>query len=425
MLDVGITQGSYWKGTQIPYWLYLTLVILPTGLLGLDHLLLRSPLTAVLKLILNVPLFGFWYFYDIAQALGERDLVKKFGIAIPYYGPTGIGAGIFTGTEGLQESPNNIPRPWRFLLYTLTSILFIVFPINKLVLGDYPSAAFQFIMYFIFPLTFIAIAWGFYDTYKILLDTRGVFEKGVARVFPATWLIDNYFNRTALGPGDKLPPEPSDSWMKRFFAALIEAPITTIKAYTSGVKVVRDTTIGVAEKAKDATIKAVEVAKDATIGIAKATTDATIGIASAATNTVKGVIKETGENVAEVAKDSLGVVDTAIKASSGVIEQGGLAVEKVVSLGAKVPTIIEKVGTDLSDPNALIQAAKAAAPMAGGFQGEPSISSTVVLFIVVLLAFGGYIIHSLRKQDIKSVETKDDSPPDPRTVRSTVKTTKA
>jgi hypothetical protein len=69
--------------------------ILPvTGLIGGDHLLLRSPMTALLKLISIVPLFGFWYFYDIAQALGEREYVEKYGIAVPFYGPTGIGAGI-------------------------------------------------------------------------------------------------------------------------------------------------------------------------------------------------------------------------------------------------------------------------------------------------------------------------------------------
>ena len=99
-IDVGVTQGKYWDGAQIPYWLYLLFVIFPlTGLLGLDHLLLRSPQTFLLKVITMVPLFGFWYFYDIAQAVGERDLVEKYGIGVPYYGPIGLGAGMFINKD--------------------------------------------------------------------------------------------------------------------------------------------------------------------------------------------------------------------------------------------------------------------------------------------------------------------------------------
>ena len=315
---------------------------------------------------------GFWYFYDIAQATGERELVEKYGLAVPYYGPIGIGAGIFKGTEGLKESPPNIPRPWRFILYIFTSLIFIVFPVNKLVLGDYPSAIFQIIMYFIFPLTFLAIFWGFYDTFKILFDTRFVFEKGVARIFPARW---------------------NNSWLKRFFAALIEAPITTIKAYITGVKVIRDGTIGV-----------VEVAQASTIGVAKAVTSATIG-----------TIDTAGESAKDVVKGSLGAVDSAVQASSGAIKEGQGAIKGFTKLAAKVPNIIDKVSNKLSDPSAI---AAAATVMKGGFQGSDiSISSSVVLFSVALLAFGGYVLYSLRNHFDTEVEEENDSPPDARAVR--------
>jgi len=404
MLDVGITQGSYWKGTQIPYWLYLTLVILPTGFFGLDHLLLRSPLTGILKALLNFPMFGFWYFYDIAQATGERKLIEKYGLGVPYYGPIGIGAGIFKGTEGLKESPPKIPRPWRFIFYILTSLIFIVFPVNKLVLGDYPSAIFQLLMYFIFPLTIISILWGFYDTFKILFDTRFVLEKGVARIFPARWLIDDFFDRTPLGPGARLPPEPNNSWLKRFFAALIEAPITTIKAYTSGVRVVRDATIGVAE-----------VAQASTIGVAKAVTSATIGTINTAGEAAKGVVNDAKSTAGEVVQHSLGAVDSAVQASSGAIKEGQGAIKGFAKLATKVPNIIDKVSNKLSDPSAI---AGAATVMKGGFQGSDiSISSSVLLFSVALLAFGGYVLYSLRNHFDTEVEEENDSPPDARAVR--------
>jgi hypothetical protein len=199
-LDVVITQGSYWNGGQIPYWLYMIFAILPiTGLIGGDHLLLRSPVTALLKLISIVPLFGFWYFYDIAQALGERELVEKNGIGVPFYGPVGIGAGIFIEKD-TPFSPPDTPRPWRYLLYVLTTALFTVFPINKLIIGDYFGAIAQFIMYLLFPLTFLAIGWGFYDLYRILFDPRGVFEEGPSRVLPASWILGANFDRGVMGP---------------------------------------------------------------------------------------------------------------------------------------------------------------------------------------------------------------------------------
>ena len=63
MLDVKVTQGSYWKGAQIPYYIYILMTIFG-GLFGLDHLALRSPLTAILKFLSIIPLLGFWYFYE-------------------------------------------------------------------------------------------------------------------------------------------------------------------------------------------------------------------------------------------------------------------------------------------------------------------------------------------------------------------------
>ena len=175
-LDIEITQGSYWKGGQIPYWLYMVFVIVPfTGLFGVDHMLLRSPLTAILKFLSIIPLFGFWYFYDMAQ-LGERELIEKNGIGIPFYGPMGIGAGIFTGT-GQPISPPDIARPWTFIGYVITSLLFIALPVNKLIIGDYWGALIQFCMYIISPLTLgllllPAIGWGLYDIYRILFNTK-------------------------------------------------------------------------------------------------------------------------------------------------------------------------------------------------------------------------------------------------------------
>ena len=197
MLDKEITKGAYWGGSQIDYWVYLIAVWF--GFLGADHLLLRSPLTAILKVLSIIPLFGFWYFYDIAQAYGEADLVKKYGIAVPFYGPIGVGTGMFH-EPGVRPAPADSPRPWRYMAYAIVTCMLVAFPVNKLVIGDYAGFMAQCLMYIMFPLTFMAIFWGFYDIYRVLFDTRGVLDKGAARVFPADMFLDPYFDPHVLGP---------------------------------------------------------------------------------------------------------------------------------------------------------------------------------------------------------------------------------
>jgi hypothetical protein len=199
-IDIEITKGTYWGGSQFPYWVLLVATLVPiTGMLGIDHLLLRSPKTALLKFLTLIPLLGFWYFFDVAQVLGEKEYVQKHGLAVPFFGPQGIGAGMFYEGNEKVSSPD-IARPWRYTLYFLASICFAVFPINKIILGDYWAAAFQTLWYFMFPLTFLAVGWGLYDAYRLIFKPRDVFEQGAVRIPPATMLIDPTFNKTMIGP---------------------------------------------------------------------------------------------------------------------------------------------------------------------------------------------------------------------------------
>jgi hypothetical protein len=380
-LDVGITQGTYWKGAQIPYWVYLAFVIFPiTGALGADHLLLRSPLTALLKLISIVPTLGFWYFYDIAQALGERDIIEKYGIAIPVYGPLGIGAGIFINKDSTNLSPPDIARPWRFIAYALASFLFIVLPVNKLVVGDYYGLFAQMAMYIMFPLTFVAIGWGFYDTYRILLDTRGVFEKGPARVTPASWFMDPNFDRSYMGPDKAEVHEKKEGGIfSKLFWAATEIPLAFMKATRGAINVTQAATVG--------------VVNEATKGVTDVITEST----KTATDTIQGVDK---------------VVTSVVDGTSGSVQKLSSVAEKVAGLIEKLPQVADRIESKLSNPAALVQA---------GGGSDPSASSTLVLFGVALLAFGGYVMYTMKKTLKKGIDREDDSPPESRAVRGTFK----
>lgn len=419
LLDVKLTQGAYWKGSQIPYWLYMTFAIFPiTGLLGIDHLLLRSPWTAFFKFISLIPLLGFWYFYDIAQAAGEREFIEKYGLAVPFYGPTGIGAGMFIGKDIPISSPE-IARPWRYVAYVLASTLLLITPLNKVILGDYTGAFLQVIMYVLFPLTFMAIAWGFYDAYRIFFDQKGLFEKGGARVLPASWVIGDYFNRSALGPlpgPTKEEAEKSSApswWPFRLASAVGEIPIVAAKA-ASGV-----------------------------VGL----------VANEGVEDAKQVI----HSGTAVAKESIAAADTIVKSTvqpmATAAEKVGVAAIKTAELGEKFPSMIEKVVEGLGDADAIAKKVAesskaqlaapvlpvvpalsapvlpaapvlAAAAMKGGALStntmEPSVSSSVLIFSVALLAFSGYVIYTFRKTLHKTTDD-DDTPPDPGAVRGASK----
>jgi hypothetical protein len=382
-VDIGITQGSYWGGAQIPYWLYMVITIFPiTGILGLDHLILRSPKTFILKLLTMIPLLGFWYFYDIAQVVGERELVEKYGLGVPYYGPIGLGAGMFINKESKNLAPADVPKPWIFMAYVFVSVLFIAFPLNKLVIGDYWGAIAQLSMYLcgIFTIGFTilsAIFWGGYDIYRILFETRGIFEKGAARIFPATWFMDPYFNKGALGPSKVKPPEPGIA--EKTLAAMVGVPMAAAEA-TSNIIRASGAVAADAVKAADAS----------TIGLVKEAAQDTSKLMSTATSAVTNVVGATAGTVTKTAQATGGLLDVV----------------------TKLPGILEKVGSAGPPKQA-----------GGAMMDSASTSSTLLLFSVAVAAFGGYVLYTMKKTLGQGINVEsDDPPPNPRTVRKTSET---
>lgn len=366
MLDVPITQGSYWGGAQIPYWIYLILVILPFTGFGIDHLVLRSPLTSILKFLSIIPLFGFWYFYDIAQACGERELIEKYGIGVPFYGPVGIGQGIFSQSDRIKEGPTNIPRPWLFVFYALTTLIFIAFPINKFVIGDYVGGITQFLMYISIIFIPVAIAQGIYDIYNLLFDTKGLFENGHARfpVIPAA-LIGGNFNNSVLGPSK---------------SSMSDSPFGLVGTV-----------------AKIVAVEGTRRAIDSVIEPVKAVGTVIEGAAAVATG-----------------------AEAAAKATVESVEAGAKATGELTNLVGTLPGIIDKVITDIPDKVAEQTLAKA---IQKGGSSSPSTTIIALLFSVSLLAFSGYVFY-IYKNTFKSPEKSDDPPRESRAVREPFKSGK-
>ena len=406
MLDIQVTQGSYWKGAQIPYYIFIILTIFG-GLFGLDHLALRSPLTAILKVLSIIPLLGFWYFYDIAQALGERDYVEKYGIAVPFYGPTGIGAGIFSGNSEIPNAPKEIPGPWRYMAYLITTCIFVVFPISKFVLGDYLGGILHICMYVLFPLTFIAIAWSFYDIYNVLFKTKDIFENGVPHMTPASTLLGSRFRRDAIGPHPPLPPEPP-TWFQRFFNAWLEVPISAGKAVSKTIDVGRDATVGAIDTGITASQSVIKGVGSAVEGAGEASKALTSGVANVVVGEVKDIAKEAGD----VASGVIQIAKLASNAVSGTVAEGAKAAQGTATLLQKIPQIGEQVASQMGDPAKLMEAAKQSTMKGGALlvsSDIPSFSTSILLFTFAIVAFSGYAFYSIRNT-YKAPEKSDEPP---------------
>ena len=98
----------------LSYNIFLVISLLG-GFLALDHLYLRSPLTFVAKLAVNLTFFGVWWIWDAAQALFNEPVVRVYGLGIPGMGPQGIGAGVLA-----EEKPDG--KHMRFFTYAVALI---------------------------------------------------------------------------------------------------------------------------------------------------------------------------------------------------------------------------------------------------------------------------------------------------------------
>lgn len=192
------TQGKFWGGANADYVILALLACFPlTGLLGVDHLYMRSPLTAVLKTILNVLTLGLWYFYDIAQVLTESATVREIGYSVPVLGPIGLGAGLFgTGAE-----PMTGPSPLRFLAYVAAALLPLPFGQDFFVAGDTWGGIMKLVTLFVPIFWLFGLLWSLYVVFRIFFQTESLLTEGVPRFFPFTLFMDNYYcPKGTLGP---------------------------------------------------------------------------------------------------------------------------------------------------------------------------------------------------------------------------------
>jgi hypothetical protein len=186
------SQGDFWGGYKSEFFWYKALAIFPlTGFLGTDHLLLRSPFTAVLKFLVNIFFYGAWYFYDIIQLLMDSEFIAKYGMSAPW-GPKGHGYRFFKDVT--ENNLNEFAKPsaqsngfvgsLAYIFYTMFCLYIPFLGGSSFVAGDYVGGAMKIIsLAFIFTFPYYMIT-GALEYFR-----SGDVEKvGVPRSWPVQFL---------------------------------------------------------------------------------------------------------------------------------------------------------------------------------------------------------------------------------------------
>jgi hypothetical protein len=225
------TQVAYWKNPHLSYTVFIALSIFG-GILGLDHLYLRSPATAFLKLASFFVLPFFWYMYDILQATAEKKLFMKFGLVTPFITTSGIGAGIFkdpadSGKDPLPEDQTPPSSVW-FMGFVALSLLPL--GLDHFIVGDNNGGLAKLLIMLIPIIGLLyAIVWSIYSMYRVFFSTETLFSQGISRFF--TPKMDEYFfAKGRLGMEAAKPSEPK----KMSFMDLLKAFWGDIKKFFGG-----------------------------------------------------------------------------------------------------------------------------------------------------------------------------------------------
>ena len=238
------TQKEFWGGATLSYTMYTVLALIPiTGFLGLDHMYMRSPGTGFMKFLMNFFTLGFWYFYDVIQAVTEQEDVRSFGVSMPLYGPSGIGAGSFGSEEEPVRDDNG--SAGNFLWFCFASF-FLPFGVEYLIAGDIGG----FLCKFIGTLFFIGLIYGLINNMKLLNHPERVMCEGLPRYAPFTWFdVEERFENTAFRNklSDNCPP--AEGAVGGWFGGIFSNLITKVP----GLSEIYQTAMGVKQVAKDVT----------------------------------------------------------------------------------------------------------------------------------------------------------------------------
>jgi hypothetical protein len=261
----------------LSYHVFLGLSLLG-GFLALDHLYLRSPVTFLAKIIVNIFCFGVWYWFDALQAIWNSDVIKLYGLSVPLLGPKGIGAGVLA-----KKKPSKLHL--NFLMYSMCLLFGGLFGLDSFLVGDNRSGLIRIISLISVIGVPIAIGWWCYNLFWYFIDTEYVIN-----------MNGPYFGRESGSFASRLL-----GFIPSFLVPIIEAagePVTaTMSAIDSSAQLARATITELPNVAN--AFKGVFDASQKAIGISPLSTLATVPAIEAEANAQRSQVKTMGGSLAD------------------------------------------------------------------------------------------------------------------------------
>lgn len=402
-MSLGVSQIDYWRqkaqppadskppislkegegpGAQyLSYSVFLGLTVLG-GFFALDHLYLRSPLTFLAKIIVNILCFGVWWLYDISQAIFNRDVVKVFGLPVPGMGPRGIGAGTLS-----SDTPDR--KHLAFLIYGLSLIFGGIFGMDSFIVGDKTSGLIRLISFVTIIFAPVAIGWWFYGLFKFFFSTRDVTDK--------YW---EYFG--APQPHEKTLSTTEWLAYKIPFLSSILGPINTIKSVINDPELLASGPVR--ELAEAAAIAAKPLINDT-----KAVTDPIVNAVKGAEGVVQSAINVVGDGVA-VAGEAVAAAEETAKTLSGtiapIVELGEMSMKSPIPSANNIASAAAKM---------------VAKQTGGGVLQNTSVLGFTLMGVISIIAVSGMVLTYLRSRKTNGRSERDDSPPEPGVLRESGK----
>jgi len=446
------TQYSYWKTNQ-SYNLFWILSVLG-GILALDHLYLRSPITFLAKLIVNIFGLGIWWIYDATQASFNKDVVKMYGLGIPGMGPMGIGAGSLA-----SDKPD--PKHATFLVYSLAVIFGGLFGVDSFVTGDKQTGLIRLICLISVIFTPIAIVIWLFKMGKFFFKTESVIEQyweyfgapkpehlskpfleQLGHKFPFLQGIIGFFTNMK-STVTNLAEHPLSGFdkIKADTEAAITAPIRKVSNAVSSVTsaIERDAELPFikAENALSGITGKIE--KEIELPITKGEAfikDALGPVQNAIQSTIGPIVQPITSSIQgaeQVAQEALSTTDHAIALGKEGLQtvknlgEGAINALKSVGQLAALPGVAATAFSSVT-PEALKEAAASTSLQQGGQQQQTPYLVYAFIGTIALIAVSGLVktyqrLRQNKKQDGKQSTTvaangqkRDDTPPEPRAV---------
>ena len=415
-MSSGVSQIEYWLGTDkkagnnqnsngkeggdgaiyLSYDVFMALAVIG-GFFALDHLYLRSPLTFLAKIVINILFFGVWWIWDALQAVFNDDVIKVFGLGVPSLGPKGIAAGVLA---------NDIPdkKHMRFFIYAIALMFTGIFGVDSFLVGDKTSGFIRLISLITIIFSLIALGWWLYKLFKFFFDTKGV--------------TDTYYEYFGA-PSPSPPPSIADR---------LKSSIPILGSIINPLVRVKDAAVGAVENVGEFAEEVItnpgavidSVLRGPVQKIASLAGPVIEPVIQPVTNTVQMGL-QTVDDIAGTARESLALgrnaLDKGASLAQSTIETAG-DVAKAASAALSVAPAIAGLSSGLT-PNT-ISAAKTALTTQAGGGSTSNVLPFVLMGTLAIIAVSGFIL-TYRRSRQNEQPRKDDSPPEPGVLRESDK----